>query len=86
MRRCWPSSCCGAIGCAREDVQPGQPRYDIAACASFACFTTHTPVDAGHDRFPYDALRAAARQDFDSDADLKQLAGNDRSQHDAARA
>lgn len=33
------------------------PRYDVAAVRKLCNFTTHTPVDAGHDQFPYDLVR-----------------------------
>jgi starch phosphorylase len=40
-----------------EDVRPGDPPYDIPRVRALCRFTTHTPVDAGHDRFSYDLVR-----------------------------
>jgi starch phosphorylase len=31
----------------------GESPYDVAAVRRLCCFTTHTPVEAGHDRFSY---------------------------------
>ncbi|HEX4974153.1 MAG TPA: alpha-glucan family phosphorylase [Steroidobacteraceae bacterium] len=39
-----------------EDLRPGESRYDIPRVRELCRFTTHTPVDAGHDRFSYDLL------------------------------
>ena len=36
-----------------EDLQPGESRYDVPRVRELCCFTTHTPVEAGHDRFDY---------------------------------
>lgn len=30
--------------------------FDVAAARELCCFTTHTPVEAGHDRFSYDQV------------------------------
>ena len=63
---------------ALEDVRPGESRYDVPRVRELCCFTTHTPVEAGHDRFSYDLV---ARLFGDSElielATLKRLAGND---------
>jgi glycogen phosphorylase len=48
--------------------------YDIAAVRERCVFTTHTPVEAGHDRFPYDLLERLLPGFFDLEA-LKRLAG-----------
>ncbi|HVX76365.1 MAG TPA: alpha-glucan family phosphorylase [Bradyrhizobium sp.] len=37
-----------------EDLAAGEDPYDIAEVRSHCVFTTHTPVEAGHDRFSYD--------------------------------
>ena len=37
-----------------DDVRPGEPAYDLAEVRERCVFTTHTPVEAGHDRFPYE--------------------------------
>jgi len=40
-----------------QDLRPGDPPYDIPRVRDLCRFTTHTPVDAGHDRFSYDLVR-----------------------------
>src|SRR6516225_6964646 len=37
-----------------EDLAPGEPAYDVAEVRARCVFTTHTPVEAGHDRFSYE--------------------------------
>ncbi len=39
-----------------EDVRPGEPAYDLPRVRGRCRFTTHTPVEAGHDRFSYDLV------------------------------
>jgi len=41
---------------APEDVRAGEPRYNVPKVRDLCCFTTHTPVEAGHDRFPYELV------------------------------
>lgn len=41
---------------APEDLQPGEPPYDLPRVRQLCCFTTHTPVEAGHDRFDYELV------------------------------
>lgn len=36
-----------------DDVRPGEAVYDLPRVRDLCRFTTHTPVEAGHDRFPY---------------------------------
>ena len=36
-----------------EDLRQGESPYDIPRVREMCCFTTHTPVEAGQDRFPY---------------------------------
>jgi len=36
-----------------DDVRPGEALYDLPRVRDLCRFTTHTPVEAGHDRFPY---------------------------------
>jgi starch phosphorylase len=40
-----------------EDVRPGESRYDIPRVRAICNFTTHTPVEAGHDRFSYELVQ-----------------------------
>lgn len=64
---------------ARTDAVPGSPmaRHDTAWVRSRCVFTTHTPVDAGHDQFPYE-LAGPMLGDLVDGAELKALAGEDR--------
>jgi starch phosphorylase len=43
---------------APDDVRAGESRYDIPRVRSFCHFTTHTPVEAGQDKFPYDMVES----------------------------
>jgi glycogen phosphorylase len=60
-----------------EDLIPGEPPYDIAEVRARCVFTTHTPVEAGQDRFAYDLFERLLPGFIDL-ATLKQLAGDDR--------
>jgi len=40
----------------REDVRPGEPAYDLPRVRRRCRFTTHTPVETGHDRFSYELV------------------------------
>jgi glycogen phosphorylase len=61
---------------APEDIAPGEEPYDIPAVRSRCVFTTHTPVEAGHDRFAYDLFERLLPGFVDPTA-LKKLAGSD---------
>jgi starch phosphorylase len=61
---------------ATEDVRPGESRYDLPRVRDLCSFTTHTPVEAGHDRFPYDMVQRVLDNGFDLNA-IKSLAGVD---------
>jgi glycogen phosphorylase len=39
-----------------EDLRPGERAYDLPRVRRRCRFTTHTPVEAGHDRFSYDLV------------------------------
>jgi starch phosphorylase len=58
-----------------NDVRPGEPRYDVPRVRELCNFTTHTPVEAGHDQFPYE-LAQAVLGDFIDTATLKSHAGD----------
>jgi starch phosphorylase len=58
----------------KEDLRPGEPLYDIPRVRELCNFTTHTPVEAGHDKFSYDLVRRILG-DFIDLATLKRLAG-----------
>jgi len=57
-----------------EDVRPGEMRYDLPRVRDLCSFTTHTPVEAGHDRFPYDLVQRVLDSDFDMQI-IRSLAG-----------
>ncbi len=59
-----------------EHLRPGEARYDIPRVRDLCSFTTHTPVEAGHDRFPYDLVQRVLDNDFDTET-VKRLAGED---------
>lgn len=60
-----------------EERIPEESPYDIAEVRERCVFTTHTPVEAGHDRFSYD-LFARLLPDFIEQDELERLAGSDR--------
>jgi glycogen phosphorylase len=62
---------------APEDLAPGEPPYDVAEVRARCVFTTHTPVEAGHDRFSYELFERLLPRFVDLDT-LKRLAGEDR--------
>jgi glycogen phosphorylase len=59
-----------------EDLRAGDTPYDIPRVRELCNFTTHTPVEAGHDKFPY-ALVQQVLGDFVDLPALKRLAGED---------
>lgn len=59
-----------------EELQPGESPYDLPRVRALCCFTTHTPVEAGHDRFDYGMVERISREIMDV-ATLRQLAGNE---------
>ena len=59
-----------------EDLRPGESPYDIPRVRDMCNFTTHTPVEAGHDRFPYDMVTRLLG-DFIDPATLRRLAGDE---------
>lgn len=59
-----------------EHLRPGESQYDIPRVRDLCSFTTHTPVEAGHDRFPYDLVRRVLDNGFDFEM-LKHQAGED---------
>jgi starch phosphorylase len=59
-----------------EEVRPGESRYDLPRVRDLCSFTTHTPIESGHDRFPYDLVKHVLDNDFDIEA-IKLLAGED---------
>ncbi len=61
---------------APEDLAPSEELYDIPEVRSHCVFTTHTPVEAGYDRFSYDLFERML-PGFVDPAVLKKLAGAD---------
>ena len=68
-----------------EEVRPGESAYDIPRVRELCRFTTHTPVEAGHDRFPYELVTRVLNNDeagggnaFIDQAVLRNLAGPER--------
>jgi len=62
---------------APEDLRPGESPYDIPRVRELCNFTTHTPVEAGHDQFPYDLVQRVLGE-FVELPTLKSLAGVER--------
>jgi starch phosphorylase len=68
-----------------EEVWAGESVYDIPRVRELCRFTTHTPVESGHDRFPYELVTrilnnegVPARGAFMNLAVLRNLAGPER--------
>jgi starch phosphorylase len=59
-----------------EALRPGEALYDIPAVREKCHFTTHTPVEAGHDRFPYELVQRVLGEFVDSST-LRHLAGEE---------
>ena len=57
-----------------EDVRPGESLYDLSEVREQCVFTTHTPVEAGSDRFPYEMFEQLVDGLVEID-ELRQLAG-----------
>ncbi|MEA2782327.1 MAG: glycogen phosphorylase [Rhodospirillaceae bacterium] len=60
-----------------DQLHPGELKYDISRPRAACIFTTHTPVEAGHDRFSYDVV-AHLLGDYIDVEQLKLLAGPDK--------
>ncbi len=59
-----------------EDVWDENLVWDKSAVRNLCVFTTHTPVEAGHDKFPYDLL-STVMEDMIPISVLQELAGKD---------
>jgi len=59
---------------APDQVGPGDVAFDMARVKNACIFTTHTPVEAGHDQFPYDLVTKLLGHYVDMDQ-LRLLAG-----------
>lgn len=60
-----------------RDLRPGESEYDIPRVRELCNFTTHTPVEAGQDRFPYDLVRRLFGEEYIDFNTLKRLGGNE---------
>ena len=67
-----------------EDLRPGESPYDLPRVRELCRFTTHTPIDAGHDRFSYDLVQHLLSDSSPSESELvdmatlKRLGGDER--------
>ncbi len=59
-----------------EDVWDEKLVWDIERVKDICVFTTHTPVEAGHDRFPYDLIGRIMGEMIPLDV-MKELGGED---------
>jgi starch phosphorylase len=59
------------------DLRPGESPYDLPMVRSKCIFTTHTPVEAGQDKFDYAIVEKVAKDELVSIEQLKKLAGDD---------
>jgi starch phosphorylase len=65
-----------------EDLQAGESPFDLPRVRELCRFTTHTPVDAGHDRFDYGLVQhmfnnSDSAENFIDMTTLKRLAGSE---------
>jgi glycogen phosphorylase len=58
-----------------EDLRPGDLPYDLPRIREMCNFTTHTPVEAGQDRFPYELVHRLLGDIVDA-ATLRRLGGD----------
>jgi glycogen phosphorylase len=61
-------------GFAPSELRPDESPWDLPRVRELCNFTTHTPVEAGHDKFPYDLVRRVLGDVVDL-ATLKRLGG-----------
>ena len=59
------------------ELRPGDSRYDIGDVREQCIFTTHTPVEAGHDQFNYDLVERILGEVIEPPL-VRSLAGADR--------
>jgi starch phosphorylase len=62
---------------ASEGLRPGESPYDLPRVRELCTFTTHTPLEAAHDKFDY-ALVRRIYGDLLDPVTVKQLAGENR--------
>lgn len=61
----------------REDLRAGESPYNIFEVREHCSFTTHTPVEAGHDKFAYELVNIVLDGYMDL-ALIRKLGGDDR--------
>ena len=59
-----------------DQVRDGELAYDVGRVRDMCIFTTHTPIEAGHDRFDYGLVQKLL-PDFVDIGQLRLLAGDD---------
>jgi glycogen phosphorylase len=59
-----------------DQVGAADLKFDVGRVREMCIFTTHTPIAAGHDRFPYELVERTLRGYIDTDQ-LRLLAGDD---------
>lgn len=59
-----------------DEIRAQGAHYDIPRVRELCNFTTHTPVEAGHDKFPYDLVKNTLGE-FINFSVLQNLAGSD---------
>ena len=59
-----------------EEVGPGESIYDVGKVRELCLFTTHTPIEAGHDKFDYPLVERLL-DGFVDMGELRTLAGNE---------
>ena len=59
-----------------DDLRPGESPYNFPRVRDMCSFTTHTPIEAGHDRFSYDLVQRVLNDGFDIDV-IRRLGGDD---------
>lgn len=57
-------------------AEHSNPKYDFERVRSLCLFTTHTPVESGHDKFSYDLVKEVIDDFVDIDV-IKSLAGTE---------
>lgn len=60
-----------------EELRPGESAYDIHRVRDLCNFTTHTPIDAGHDKFTYELVEEVIDEIIDKPV-LHRLGGEER--------
>ncbi len=60
-----------------RDLRPGDSAFDIRRVRELCNFTTHTPVEAGQDRFSYELVGRLFNEDYIDYETLKRLGGEE---------